>query len=751
MDKIEGIVEEIIFYNDENGYAICNVNVDGDIIPSMGYIPFIALGEMIKLSGTWSLNQIYGKQFKAESFERVVLKTTDSIKRYLASGAVKGIGPILAEKIVNKFKEDSLNVIKFYPDKLNTIKGISKKKAEEISCQLLEQKDLHDLILFLQDFCISPRYMIKIYKQWKEKAISKIMDNPYVLVDDSIGIGFSSVDHIAKRLGTNLNSKQRICSGIKYILNHASLSGHVYLPEEEVVKRTEALLGINIEEIKEIFISLLMIGQIYIERSETQNLVYLSNLYKAEVATAVRLCELSQSIYTGDIERYDKAILEIETQENIVFAKEQITAIKEAILNGVLIITGGPGTGKTTTIRSIIRIFDKFGHNVVLAAPTGKATKRMQETTGYEAKTIHRLLEVVSSDIDRETIFFRGEKNPIEADVIIIDEISMVDILLMYQFLRAVPNGARLILIGDTDQLPSIRAGNVLKDIIKSEKIKVVKLTQIFRQAQESMIVVNAHKINNGETPISNLQYNDFFFISKNIDEEIIRTVVELCSTRLPKAYNCDATKNIQVLTPTKKGLHGSINLNSELQKRLNPADGKKVEKKTGNFIFREGDRVIQVKNNYNIRWIKKEKTSVDGFNTEGTGDIIEGVGVFNGDTGIVQKIDLKLQVLTVMFEDEKVIEYDFSFLDELELAFSMTIHKSQGCEFPIVVIPMFYGPHLLMTRNLIYTAITRAKELVVIVGRKGALTEMIKNQNEAKRYSGLDRKIINKFDSYRL
>ncbi len=730
MITIEGIVEEIIFSNEINGYTVCEIKHERDVITAVGYMPFISQGETLRITGKWVTHPDYGEQLKVENYEKLLPQSAEAIEKYLASGVIKGIRKTTAEKIVNRFGEDSLNVIQFRPQLLSEIKGISLDKALKIGQAFNEQQGLRNVIMFFQEYGISAAYSAKIYKAFGNKAIEEIKENPYRLTDGAIGIGFKAVDRFAVSLGVDPSSKYRICSGIKYVLSQAVVNGHTFLPENKLTEYTSQLLETEIENIDDALVKLLLERSIYMEKGDMYNKIYLKTFHDAELGICRKLIELTAVDSQGALDDFEEKIKEIQVEEGIILAENQKAAIKEALVNGVTVITGGPGTGKTTIIKSIISMLGREGFDIALAAPTGRAAKRMTEATGFEAKTIHRLLEIGYSGGDNESLFTRNETSPIGADVIIIDEMSMVDILLMNQLLKAVVPGTRLILVGDVDQLPSVGAGSVLKDIIASCAIKTVSLTEIFRQAEESMIIVNAHRINRGEAPSLNLKDKDFFFMPRKSGEDIVRTVVRLCSERLPASLGYDPIKQIQVLTPMRKGITGVLNLNYELQKFLNRADINKKEKACGNFILREGDRVMQIKNNYNIRWEKTGQYSSEGF------------GVFNGDLGIVQGIDTEEQKVTILFDDEKIVEHDFSSLDEIEPAFAITIHKSQGSEFPVVIIPLFQGPQILLTRNLLYTAITRAKNLVILVGYERILYEMIDNERETLRYSGLSEKL---------
>ncbi len=727
---LEGTIEEVIFRNEANGYAVCDIRCNRRLVTVVGYMPFINEGETVKVTGKWVTHPDYGEQLKVEYYEKKLPQTVDAIERYLSSGIIKGVGPATAKKIVEKFGDKAINIIQFEPEKLSELKGISLEKALKIGQAFNEQKELMNVVMFFQEFGVSPSYAVKIYRIFGDRTIEEIKNNPYRLADEIFGIGFRTADRIAKNLGIEPTSKYRIRSGIKYVLSQAAAAGHTFLTDEALLDYTSRLLEINIESIDDALISLIMDRAVYIENCENCRRVYLAAFYNAEVNVSRKLLELASLSLKYDIDDFNEKIERIQQEDGIIFADMQKEAIKAAITNGVLVITGGPGTGKTTIIKAIIRLLGENGNRIALAAPTGRAAKRMSEATGYEARTIHRLLEIGYVGEDDELVFLKNADNPLEADVVIIDEMSMMDILLMNHLLKALRPGTRIILVGDVNQLPSVGAGNVLKDIIACGLIKTVKLTEIFRQAQESMIVLNAHRINRGELPLMNVKNGDFYFISRNSGTSIVNTIVELCSKRLPDTYGYDPMKHIQVLTPMKKGVTGVKNLNEELQKALNPPSKNRGEKQFRDCIFREGDRVMQIKNNYNLRWIKACDLSCDG------------TGVFNGDTGIIQRIDEEEQLVTVLFEDERIVEYDFSILDELELAYAVTVHKSQGSEFPVVIMPAFPGPRMLMTRNLLYTAITRAKELVVLVGDNDVVTYMVNNDKETLRYSGLAEKL---------
>jgi exodeoxyribonuclease V alpha subunit len=731
---IEGIVEDIIFSNESNGYTVCDVKDNKEIITAVGFMPFVSVGESIKITGRWVEHPDYGEQLKVECYEKLLPKTSEAIEKYLASGVLKGIGPATAAKIVKKFGDETLNIIGFKSQQLSLVRGISLEKAIKIGQAFNEQQGLRNVMLFFQEYGISPVHSMKIYKIFGDRAIDEIKENPYKLSEQIFGITFKIADRLAMSLGIDPMSIYRVCSGIKHVLTQSATNGHTYLPEEKLIEQTSQLLDVEIDQIRDACIKLLLDKAIYMDKGADCNKIYLSSFYNAELSVCKKLIGLSTVEFKNDPLELEKRINEIQEEEGIVFAQNQLMAVKEALAHGVIIITGGPGTGKTTIIKSIIKLMQRDGFSVALTAPTGRAAKRMTETTGFESKTIHRLLEIGYNSDNDEMVFSRSDTNPVEADAIIVDEMSMVDVILMNSLLKAIEPGTRLILVGDVDQLPSVGPGCVLKDIIASNMIGMVRLTDIFRQAEESMIVVNAHRINKGDMPFLNVKGKDFFFMPRNNGDEIVSTIAELCYKRLPAKYDYDPMKQIQVLTPTKKGPTGVLNMNKVLQKYLNPEERSKREKAYRDFIFREGDRVMQIRNNYTIRWEKS------GLFTS------EGQGVFNGDTGIILEIDNDEHFIKVLFDDDKIVEYDFSILDELELAYAITIHKSQGSEFPAVIIPLYSGPEILLTRNLLYTAITRAKDIVILVGYEGILKLMVNNLREMQRYSSLSERLIGGF-----
>jgi exodeoxyribonuclease V alpha subunit len=735
--QIEGTIADIIYKNESNGYTVCEIQADKSVITAVGYMPFINAGETIRAKGKWVMHPDYGEQLKVELYEKVLPKTVDAIERYLASGIVKGVGPATAAKIVQRFGPSTLDIISTDPKQLSEIKGITLDKALRIGQALDEQRGLREVVMFLQEYGINASACIKIYRAYADTAVEKIRENPYRLCEDIFGIGFRTADSIAMKLGIDANSRFRTRSGIKYVLTQGTAHGHTYLPEDVLKEHTQVLLGTEDIDIEDALISLIFDSVVQTEKCDDgPNHIYLSPLYAAEQGVCKRLLGLSQLQFNLAVDDFEDKLKKFQDEEGVELALMQSEAVREAMTNGVLVITGGPGTGKTTIIKSIIKLLMDDGHKIALAAPTGRAAKRMSEATGFEARTIHRLLEIGYSGDDSELFFQRNGDNPIDADVIIIDEMSMVDILIMNHLLKAIPPGSRLILVGDADQLPSVGAGSVLEDIISCNVVRTVRLTEIFRQAEESMITVNAHRINKGEVPILNARDKDFFFLPRGGLDSIVRTVVDLCARRLPDTYGMDPLKDIQVLSATRKGPAGIANLNLELQKKLNPANRKKSEKLSRGFIFREGDRVMQIRNNYTLRWERPDNRNIDGS------------GVFNGDMGVILKIDDETSSLEVLFDDDRLVEYDYSILDEIEPAFAVTIHKSQGSEFPAVIIPIFAGPPVLMTRNLLYTAVTRAKSMVVLVGDEAYLHEMVYNKREALRYSGLSDK-LRKYASY--
>lgn len=737
---LEGTVEDVIFHNDDNGYAVFDFKSDdGDEIICVGTVPQIRRGDMLKLTGGMVIHPTYGLQFKVEFYERVVPTTAVAIEKYLSSGIVKGIGPKTAKKIVDKFGAATFYVIEEKFDRLVEIKGITYDKALAVHNSFCSQRDIRKVMLYLQEFGVTPAFAMKVYKKYGYRTIDIIKENPYRMAEDIAGIGFKTADRIAYSMGIPTDSPNRVKSGIKYILSESLLDGNVFMPKDSLIRQAGEILSVDEEMVDNCLRELQIEHKVFNENIDGTDAVYLMTMYYTEISAAKKLLELSFFHDDADLRKIDDKIDAVEDLSGICLAKQQRTAVIEAMREGVLVITGGPGTGKTTIIHTIIQIFKSSGMEVVLAAPTGRAAKRMTETTGIEAKTIHRMLGVAYADDDNgRQKFDKNETEPIEADVIIIDEASMVDMQLFNNLLKAIEPGTRLILVGDANQLPSVAAGNVLKDIIKSEKIKVVRLTEIFRQARESAIITNAHKINSGEEPVMNGKNTDFFFVNAQYAPEVPGKIVELITKRLPKFTGVDSFSDMQVLTPMRKGDIGAAGLNKTLQKALNPPSDGKKEYETSSCTFREGDKVMQIKNNYNISWKIENRL----------GKVIDdGTGIYNGDMGIIKSINKQAETITVLFDDMRQAVYEFTALDELELAYAVTIHKSQGSEYPVVIIPIHSGPPMLMSRNLLYTAVTRAKKFVIIVGLKSSVNRMVANDREVSRYSGFAYRLETLYD----
>lgn len=727
METITGFVEHIVYRNEENGYTVLNLaSNEEDEVTCVGVFQMISEGESLELTGEYTVHPSYGPQFKVQQYSIKAPEDIASIERYLGSGAIKGVGAALAARIVRKFKEDTFRIIEEEPERLAEIKGISERKAQEIAQQTEEKRELRQAMIFLQNYGISLSLAVKIYQTYQLDMYRIIQENPYRMAEDVTGVGFKIADEIAHRVGIHLDSDFRIRSGIMYVLQQASLEGHTYLPEELLTRRACELLGVDASGVEKHYMDMVIDRKLILKQSEAEVQIYASTFYYMELNVAVMLRELNVK-YDFSETAVEQRIRKIEQLSELELDEMQRTAVKEAVRSGLLVITGGPGTGKTTTINTIIQYFESEGMDIALAAPTGRAAKRMSETTGYEAKTIHRLLEL-SGGMDEHAGFERNEQNPLETDVIIIDEMSMVDITLMHNLLKAVVAGTRLILVGDVNQLPSVGPGCVLKDIIDSHACNVVRLNRIFRQASESDIIVNAHKINRGEPVSLDNKSRDFFFLKRYDANVIISICIQLIRQKLPKYVNASPF-DIQVLTPMRKGLLGVERLNTILQQYLNPPDGKKAEREHGQTIFRVGDKVMQIKNNYQAEWEIRSRYNIP---------IEKGLGVFNGDMGIVREINSFSETLTVEYEERRMVEYPFKELDQLDLAYAITIHKSQGSEYPAVIIPLLTGPRMLMNRNLLYTAVTRARKCVTLVGDEKAFYNMEANVNEQKRYSGL-------------
>ena len=726
MESLAGYVEHIIYRNADNGYTVLNLVSGEDEITCVGIFSAIAEGENIEAQGEYTEHPTYGQQFKVTSFEEKAPEDEEAIERYLGSGAIKGIGLAMAARIVRRFKEDTFRIIEEEPERLAEIKGISNRKAMEIASQVNEKRDLRQAMIFLQQYGITMNLAVKVYQAYGQDVYGIIRENPYRLADDIDGGGFRTADEIAARVGIRMDSDFRVRSGILYTLLQASGEGHTYLPETELTPRASKLLNVTAEQVEKQYMDLAIERKIILKQMEDQTQIYAASFYYMEANTATMLKRLNVSYDVSDAE-IEQRIRGIEKKSGMTLDEHQVTAVKEAVRNGLLVITGGPGTGKTTTINTIIRYFELEGLEIFLAAPTGRAAKRMSETTGFEARTVHRMLEL-NGGAEGSGGFERDESNPLEADVIIVDEMSMVDISLMYSLLKAISVGTRLILVGDVNQLPSVGPGSVLRDIIQSHACNVVMLTKIFRQASTSDIIVNAHKINHGEEVILDNKSMDFFFLKRYDADVIINVVLQLIKQKLPKFV--DATPyDIQVLTPMRKGLLGVERLNGILQRYMNPPANDKVEKEYGSTVFREGDKVMQTKNNYQLAWEIRTKFGLT---------VDKGLGIFNGDMGIIRQINDFAEQMIIEFDEGRMVEYPYKLLDELELAYAITIHKSQGSEYPAVVIPLLSGPMMLMNRNLLYTAVTRARKCVTLVGNEVTFQQMIRNTSQQKRYSGL-------------
>lgn len=737
MVEIKGYVEKIKFRNEENGYTILELSADGEDVTCVGTFPGINPGEYICVKGDEVVHPVYGEQIQMKQYSIESPEDIVAIEKYLASGVIKGIKEATARKIVDKFGEDSFRIIEEEPEKLAQIKGISLKKARDIAASMAEKRELRNSTIILQQYGISPSFAVKIYNRYGAGMHEIIRNNPYKLAEDIVGIGFNTADEIAIKMGINLDSQERIRAGILYILSLASGEGNTYYPKERLLERASKLLLIDTDSLEIAITNLAVERKIVIKQIDENDVVYLSPFYYMELNCARMLLDLNIDMESDPL-IVSKAVDDVAKREEIELDEQQKKAVMEAVVKGVTVITGGPGTGKTTTINTIIKLFERQGLNIVLAAPTGRAAKRMSEATGCDAQTIHRLLEISGGISDDENdgrgtyTFERNEENPLDADVVIIDEMSMVDVSIMNSLLKAICVGTRLILVGDVNQLPSVGPGNVLKDIISSGEFTVVKLVKIFRQAAVSDIVTNAHKINRGEHISLDNKSKDFFMMQSLDINEIATIITILVRDKMPKYVNAKPF-DIQVLTPMKKGEVGVEKLNVILQKELNPPSRDKKEREAHGSIFREGDKVMQIKNNYQIEWEIRSKY----------GTLVEnGTGVFNGDCGKIKMINEFAQLVTVEFEEGKMVDYKYSQLDELELAYAITIHKSQGSEYPAVVIPLLSGPQMLMNRNLLYTAVTRAKHCVTIVGSARMVGLMIDNENETKRYSSLDERI---------
>ena len=737
-ETVTGYIDHIIFRNEENGYTVMVLKEtkEEEELTCVGSFPSVTQGASIEASGVYTHHPVYGKQFQISSFVEKMPEDTEAMERYLGSGAIKGIGAALAARIVRKFGADTIRIVEEEPERLAEVKGISEKKAREIAGQVTQKTEMRKAMIFLQKYGISLNLGAKIYQKYRESLYTVLQENPYKLAEDISGVGFKIADEIASRIGIHADSDYRIRSGMLYTLLQASGEGHIYLPKDQLFARCAQLLGVDEPYMEKHLMDMVIDRKLVLKEKNGETVVYPSQYYYLELNTARMLCELN-ILYPEDEELIRKRIAMIEKETDTVLDEMQKKAVTEAASHGLFILTGGPGTGKTTTINAIIQFFEGEGAELRLAAPTGRAAKRMTETTGYEAQTIHRLLELngmpeEERDGGHSAKFERNAQNPLEADVIIIDEMSMVDIHLMHSLLLAVTTGTRLILVGDENQLPSVGPGNVLRDIIYSGCFPVVELTKIFRQASESDIVVNAHKINRGEPVQINNKSRDFFFLKRYDADIIIRVVIALIQEKLPKYVDAKPFE-IQVLTPMRKGLLGVERLNQILQRYINPPEEAKKEKVIGDRLFREGDKVMQIKNNYQMEWEIRGRYGI----------VIEkGIGVFNGDMGILKEVNEFAETAEVEFEDGRFATYSFKQLEELELAYAITIHKSQGSEYPAVILPILSGPRMLMNRNLLYTAVTRARKCVTVVGSIEEFENMIRNEKQQKRYSALDERI---------
>ncbi len=726
LEEKQGTIAEIIFHNSENGYTVAIFETETDAFTAVGNLPAVTAGRSYILQGEFTTHPVYGEQFSIKSFEEVMPSTEDGIREFLASEAMKGIGRKTAAAIVSVFGTDTLRVIEEEPHRLTDVPGIGKKTAERISLAFGKHREFASIVLYLQQFGINAEYAMKLYRVYGSGTIEAVKENPYRLVEDIFGVGFKKADKIAERMGVARDDEFRIKSGVKFTLSYFAGEGNTFLPQDMLCEKAGQLLDLPIELIEEQLIDMAFEGDIYIEKLDGRNAVFLAAYYLAEQNVCKCLSAINDAPLKPVAGGMDSLISRTENATGIYLSEKQKHAVKTSLQMGVSIITGGPGTGKTTIINTIINILEESGLKTAIAAPTGRAAKRITETSGHYASTIHRLLEYYFSESENMMRFGKTKEDPLDYDAVIVDEASMIDLILMNGLVSAIRPGTRLVIVGDADQLPSVGAGNVLRDMISSEYIYSTKLTEIFRQAKESMIVVNAHRINHGEYPDCNAKGKDFFLLRRSAEKEMLETIKTLCLKRLPDYYSdISPTADIQVLTPVRKGLLGSINLNRELQDVLNPPCAELEEKQFGDRIFREGDKVMQIKNNYQMTWKNLE-------------DFTEGEGVFNGDVGVIHRVDREFNEVTVVYDDVRYVTYNFNQLDELELAYAITVHKSQGSEFPIVIMPVSWFPPVLATRNLLYTGVTRGKRAVVLVGSENKLDAMVDNDRINERFSGL-------------
>lgn len=725
-EKLSGRIENVVYRNESNDYTVLEISDANQLlITAVGIMPLAFEGEEVVLSGHWTYHKEFGKQFNFDSFEKNLPKEVDGILQYLSSRTIKGVGPVTAVKIVNRYGLDTFDVIEKHPEWLADIPGITMKKAAQIAESFREQTGIRGVMMLCKDH-ISPTEVTRVYKKYGGSAMGIIEENPYLLCSGELGISFDKIDELAKSMGHPMDSSERILAGINYILEYnGSSNGHTCLPTEKLVMAASQILSIDSETITNMIDEYIHSGDLGRYRSEDREYIMTDRAAEAEDFIAKTLHRLSGGVARYGISDIASLLEQVEAKLSIKLAPQQKKAVFHALDSGVMVLTGGPGTGKTTVVKALISLFNSVGEKVVLAAPTGRAAKRMSEATGHEAKTVHRMLEMERTQ-NGENRFCRNARTPLDESVIIVDEASMLDLYLTEALVRAMKRGARLILIGDSDQLPSVGAGNILDDIISSERISTIRLTEIFRQSKESLIITNAHRINSGEGPILNVTNNDFFFVRREREADICETVASLITERLPKTYGTNIKDQIQIITPSKKGVGGVEALNAALQEKMNPPLQFKREKTAHGTIFREGDRVMQISNNYELEWEKNG---------------IEGLGLFNGDIGRIVKINKNDAYMTIDFEDKRV-KYPFELLDELELAYAITVHKSQGSEYPVVIVPMYSCPPMLMSRNLLYTAVTRARKMVILVGRSDIPLKMAQNNREVLRYTTLKQRI---------